>query len=854
MFRLELARTLAGTGGLAFVAGFSMSLAICVFLIADFYASDEASVRLLLVFVPWIALVFLPALGMRAFSSEDGEMELLLNVPCGELAICLAKYLAGSVPIGLALAASAPFVLTVSWLGDPDFGAVAGAYLGAVTMLAFAWALVLFAASLARERVGAYVLASSLLFAFMLAGLDVARRLPPAGPLEALVRALGELSPARVLDAAGDGLLEGERILYALMAIVVFLVGAAINLARRRLAAGPAARTAADVTVLVTVLVAVAAGQHLSARVELRADLSEQGVFTMSEGLRAIAAHAPAVTRVRLYWSESEASVPVAIKTHARRIRRMLRSLADESASLTFELVDPWPDSDEALQARAEGIQWVPMTSGDNFFLGASFVHGERRAVVPYFDTARDHQLEYDIGNALEGLARERPVHLGVLSPLVAPRDLDRPREGMSFLDALKREHDVSVIPYFRDELPGDLDVLVVMDASVLRREMLYAIDQHVMRGGGLVVLLDPHVRFSPSSNQLRVEPSSKVNDISDLLLAYGLRYQPGAVVGDRDLAATVGGSDGGAMRFPFWLRVPADRLSQQHPVTAGLNELLFAEAGQFELLPGAEAQALVSTTAHSGTLASDRFARFDARSLALELITGDARRTVAAYVSGTLASAYSASPQGASDENHLVRTAKAGRVFAVADVDWMFDPFAVQRVELDGTSVMRPLNDNLALLMNMIEYAAGGAALIELRAKRRLARPFTRVRDLFAAAEVRYRAEEARLAEQAAAAEKLLSEKIEAGQAAGPSGISAATRDEIVAAEQSALPARRALREIRRRMREDAQSLGRQVTAFNLLSWPACGMLLWWALRLARRRWIQRTAATLGRAPLSIG
>ena len=334
LFRLELARTLASAGGLAFIAGFAISLGVCVFLVADFYSSDEASVRPLLVFLPWVALVFLPVLGMRAFSNEDGELELLLSLPSGAFAIGLAKYLAGWVPIGLALGATAPFVATVAWLGEPDPGAVMGAYAGAVAMLAFAWALVLFAASLARERVGAYVLAATLLFMFLLVGMDALRRLMSDGPLQTLMQSSSGLSPARLLDAASDGLLEGGRFLYVATAVVIFLAGAAINLARRRRAASAVERNCTDVAVLVGVLVAVVAGQHVTARVGWELDLSEQGAFTVSSGLREIAARAPAQTRMRLYWSESEASVPVAIKTHARRVRRLMQTLASDAASV----------------------------------------------------------------------------------------------------------------------------------------------------------------------------------------------------------------------------------------------------------------------------------------------------------------------------------------------------------------------------------------------------------------------------------------------------------------------------------------------------------------------------------------
>ena len=59
-------------------------------------------------------------------------------------------------------------------------------------------------------------------------------------------------------------------------------------------------------------------------------------------------------------------------------------------------------------------------------------------------------------------------------------------------LEDLKRNYDVAIIPHFSDELPDGLDALIVIDARILKRSMLYSIDQHLMAGRGLIVMLEP--------------------------------------------------------------------------------------------------------------------------------------------------------------------------------------------------------------------------------------------------------------------------------------------------------------------------------------------------------------------------
>ncbi len=86
------------------------------------------------------------------------------------------------------------------------------------------------------------------------------------------------------------------------------------------------------------------------------------------------------------------------------------------------------------------------------------------------------------------------------------------------------------------------------------------------------------------------------LNDISDLLLAYDIRYLDEQVVGDAALASPVASGQQTAMSYPYWLRVIGDSLSDAHAVTASLNEVLFAEPGSPERLPGRRGERWLST------------------------------------------------------------------------------------------------------------------------------------------------------------------------------------------------------------------------------------------------------------------
>ncbi|MGE9291817.1 MAG: ABC transporter permease subunit [Puniceicoccales bacterium] len=104
--------------------------------LGNFFESNDASLRIVFRFLPWIYLFLIPAVGMRLWSEEKktGTLELLLTYPVSLNRAIFGKFLAGWLFIGLALLLTFPMPLTVAYLGDPDWGVMASGYLGAFLM------------------------------------------------------------------------------------------------------------------------------------------------------------------------------------------------------------------------------------------------------------------------------------------------------------------------------------------------------------------------------------------------------------------------------------------------------------------------------------------------------------------------------------------------------------------------------------------------------------------------------------------------------------------------------------------------------------------------------------------------
>ena len=159
-------------------AGFLLVLATTIFVIGGFFDSDFASLDLMWTFLPWVAVVVVPAFAMRSLAVEVGsqEDEILASMPLSTSEIVLGKWLAGSALLLITLAFTAPIPFTLGYLGSPDWGAMEGGYLGAALLLSTFYAVGLFASALMGERTSAYVLAIALLFVLMLTGFDQAMR------------------------------------------------------------------------------------------------------------------------------------------------------------------------------------------------------------------------------------------------------------------------------------------------------------------------------------------------------------------------------------------------------------------------------------------------------------------------------------------------------------------------------------------------------------------------------------------------------------------------------------------------------------------------------------------------------
>ncbi|HQB29506.1 MAG TPA: ABC transporter permease subunit [Syntrophales bacterium] len=140
------------------------------FFFSPFFIFDQASLRDFFNLLPPVFSFIIPAMTMRLFSEEfnTGSYEILETLPVNGRDIILGKFLAVAALVAALLVPTLSYAISVSLLGDLDWGPVAGGYMGALFLGGAYGAIGLFASSLTKNQIVAFIIGAALCFALTL--------------------------------------------------------------------------------------------------------------------------------------------------------------------------------------------------------------------------------------------------------------------------------------------------------------------------------------------------------------------------------------------------------------------------------------------------------------------------------------------------------------------------------------------------------------------------------------------------------------------------------------------------------------------------------------------------------------
>ncbi len=619
----------------------------------------------------------------------------------------------------------------------------------------------------------------------------------------------------------------------------------------------------------------------------LRLDLTENQLYTLSDGTLAILQKIDEPINLYFFFSKGAAQDFTSVNIYAKHVRETLEEMAElADGRLKLTIIDPEPFSDEEDRAVQLGVQAIPLNDGTKtlyFGLAATNAVGDT-AVIPFFSTDRQSLLEYDLSKLIYQLSQAQKPVVGLLSTLQMDGGFDARRmqakPPWTVVEQLRQFFEVRNLETDTKAIPEDIDLLVLAHPADLNPTTLYAIDQFVMRGGNLLVFVDPYAESvtAMGPGEQAVAPQS---DLSPLLTTWGVRLRPDEVIGDALYALRVTTDPAKPpTRHYAMLGVRASTLNQDDVITKGLESINLAFAGAVESVDDANTDftPLITSSDKAKPLPSFRVQPgLDPTELQRGFTPSGETYTLAARISGQANSAYpegppvaddtsaqeeqdksneidetnqAAKPADSAQQEHISTQSHIGKsegpinVVVVADTDLLTDRLWVRLDNFFGRQLATPFADNADLVINAVDNLLGSSDLISIRSRAGYSRPFDRVNALRLEAENRFRTKEQQLQTRLRDTERKINElQRQKGEGGSTIVLNAEQQATVKGFQDDLIQTRKELRTVRHELNRNIENLGTALKFINIVLVPLLLSIGVIVFVLVRRR---RNATTM--------
>ncbi len=581
----------------------------------------------------------------------------------------------------------------------------------------------------------------------------------------------------------------------------------------------------------------------------VRVDLSENHLHTLSTGTRHIVEELQEPVNLYLFFSEEASRDLPQIRSYAKRVDELLDELANRSnGKVKIHRVDPEPFSEKEDDAARFGLQAVPVdASGASLYFGIAGTNSlDDVQTMPFLQPAKEKFLEYDLAKMISSLGNPQRKTIGLISSLPMDAGFDPASQSMReqwvVYEQLSQLFKIETIDAKAGALPDDLDVLLLVHPRDLDDNMLYQVDQFVLRGGHLLAFIDPLAetdRGDPADPMAQMQAGSS-STLGPLFAAWGVQFDPLKALGDLQY-----GIGNGRQRHIGILSVPTAGMNADDVVSADLGVVNFSSTGWLQIKEGGSSHidVLVESSDNAAPIDTSRL-RFLANPE--DLLTGfnptGDRYPLAVRISGQVSSAYEQAPEGAVAAEHLAQSAEQGiNVILFADTDVLSDRLWLQKQPFLGQNLVNAFADNGNIVVNAVDNLLGNRDLISIRTRASSVRPFERVNALQLKAEQEYRATEERLQQELTDTEHKLTELQAARAGDDLQVLTEEQQSEVKRFMDRKLEIRRELRQVQHDLQVDIDRLGTRLKLFNIALVPLLVIVVAVIYSLRRRRKLSR-------------
>jgi ABC-2 type transport system permease protein len=510
-----------------------------------------------------------------------------------------------------------------------------------------------------------------------------------------------------------------------------------------------------------------------------KVDITEQKLYTLSNGTKAILAKLNQPIKAKLYYAKTAAlKGPDQIKyfnNYYEFVKALLEEYVAQSHGMVeLQVIDPRPFSDDEVDAMRYGLQQYRITEEENFFFGlvVQTQFGVEK-VIPFFSPDRQNFVEYDISYLIDTAITRQKTRIGVISSLpIMGDDMSgymaqmmlsqgqRPKSPWVIIEHLRKKYEVTEVPADVNDI-NDVDILLVIHPKKLPEKTLFAIDQYVLKGGRTIICVDPYC-YVDAQNQMAMrmgmQQQSHSSDLNVLLRKWGLEMPADTFAGDKKLAETRAISRASRPEpIIGLLKLVKGCFNKDDVATAELNEVRVLFAGVLKEVADEPNQPeenksdiqktpLIMTTNEGNTFTvsnSYELIALNPSVLMCRFVSGTKPVDMGYLLTGHFKSNFpegieiETETQDPNDPNETIKSkkrikglAEAQKDCAVAvfsDVDFISDVLAY------GNSFFGPVvvGDNSALLFNIIDDLSGSSDLISIRSRGNFKRPFIKIDEI---------------------------------------------------------------------------------------------------------------------------
>jgi len=607
IFKRDFVSYFSSPTGYVFICVFVVLGALATFWPPEFFSGNLANLDQLSRWLPFIMLVFIPAITMSIWAEErrQGTDELLLTVPASDFDVVLGKYLAGVAifTVSLMFSAFSIFLMFKYGLGDPDPGLFISTYIGYWFIGSAMIAIGMVASFLTDNLTVGFILGT--LFNLPLALFGVADWFVKNATAAQTIRRWGALEQFRDFER---GVISLGGATYFVMLAVVMIYLSMVLIGRRHWQARDEGGSLAGHYIIRTLaLLALAVGvtELVQSHNWLRADISSEQLNSLSPDTRKLLAEIRDSKETKTIKIDAYVSPEVPTEYSATKLNFLstlaeLQALSGGKVQVTkHEIENYGPEAVKAETTYGITPREMLITTGrersqEEFFLAAAITCGLGKVVIPFLD--KGVPVEYELVRSISTVLKSLRAKVGIVDtglPFVNPSS-DRQRE-WPLIAELRKQYDVGDRPVDPSQPIKDIyDVLLVVQPSMLGpQEMDHLVDA-VRSGMPVAILEDPHPHIYPNTvpgtaqpkqSQMSMfgggAPPEPKGDIKQLWKALGIQVDPVAVVWqDYEPEQTVEG-------FSDWQWIFVDRgngapqpFNEDDIISSGLNQLLFIYPG----------------------------------------------------------------------------------------------------------------------------------------------------------------------------------------------------------------------------------------------------------------------------------